>query len=121
MSAPVRFKQVFAALCWSSLPGVISGILAIVVMFLKSPDDFNLANPLVFNPAAFMDQATASKFLYSLGTSLDLFFIWTLVLIAFGLKGAAGKALSMGGALMAVVLPWAVWAVGKASLAGVFG
>jgi len=120
MSAPVRFKQAFAIVCYAGLPGVIFMVLAIAVMFLKSPDDFNLQNPLVFNPGAFLDQATASKFVYSLASALDLFRIWTLVLIGIGLKAAGGKAISMGGAMTAVFLPWAIWILGAAALAGVF-
>jgi hypothetical protein len=120
MSAQLRLKQVFAILCYASLPGVIMAVLAIAVMFMKSPDDFNLQNPLVFNPAAFMDQAASSKFLYSLASSIDLFRLWTLVLIGIGLKAAAGRQLSMGGAMTAVFLPWAIWILGAASLAGIF-
>src|ERR1035441_9099867 len=55
MSAQVRLKQVFAIIAYSSVPGVIMALLAIAVMFMKPPDDFNLQNTLVFNPGAFMD------------------------------------------------------------------
>jgi hypothetical protein len=120
MGATVRFKQVFAVIAWTGILGVISTALVIVVMFLKNPDDFNLQNPLVFNPGALMDPLTSSKFVYSLATSLDLFTIWMLVLIGIGLKAAGGKSLSTGGAMTAVFLPWVVWTLGKAALAGVF-
>jgi hypothetical protein len=120
MSAQVRLKQVFAIICYASLPGVIMAVLAIAVMFMKPPDDFNLQNPLVFNPGAFMDQASTSKFLYSLASAIDLFRLWTLVLIAIGLKAAGGKQLSMGGAMTAVFLPWVIWVLGAASVAGIF-
>ncbi len=120
MSAPVRFKQVLAVVCWSGLIAVISSILTIVVIFLKNPDDFNMQNPLAFNPAAFMDQQTSSKFLYSLASSLDLFSFWGIFLIATGLKAAAGKKLSFGGALFSVLLPWGVYVLGKSALAGAF-
>lgn len=121
MSVPVRFKQVFAVLCYSGLPGIVMALLMIAVMFMKPPEDFNLQNPLVFNPGAFMDPTTTSKFLVSLGTSLDLFRLWTLVLAGIGLKAAGGKQLSMTGAMMAVFLPWAIWTLASASLAGIFG
>ena len=87
MSAQVRLKQLYAILCYASLPGVIMAALSIAVMFMKPPDDFNLQNPLVFNPAAFMDQATTSKFVYSLASAFDLFTIWKLVLIAHRTEG----------------------------------
>jgi Yip1 domain len=120
MSATVSFKQVFAVMSYSAIPGLIYLALAIVVMFLKNPDDFDINNPLAFNPAALMDPATTSKFLYSLAKSLDLFSLWRIFLIAVGLKAAAGKTLSFTGALMAVLIPWAIWVLGSASLAGVF-
>jgi len=47
-----------------------------------------------------------------------LFVFWTIFLIATGLKAAAGKKLTFTGALMAVLLPWAVVVLGKAALAG---
>lgn len=120
-SAGVRFKQVFAVVCYSSLTGMISAILTIVVLYLKNPDEVNVQNALAFNPAAFMDQATASKFLYSLATSLDLFSFWTILLMAIGIKAASGKKLTFASAVFAVVLPWAVYVLGKSALAGVFG
>ena len=70
MSAQVRLKQVFAIICYSSMPGVIMALLAIAVMFMKPPEDFNLQNPLVFNPGAFMDPVATSKFLYSVASAL---------------------------------------------------
>src|SRR5205823_4896844 len=86
MSVPVRFKQVFAVVCYAAMPSLLFTALAIIVMFMKNPDDFNLQNPLVFNPGAFMDPVTSPKFLYSLASSLEVFGIWTLLLIAIGLK-----------------------------------
>lgn len=121
MSVPVKYKQVVAVMCYAGLTGLVSGVLAIVVMFLKNPDDFNLQNPLVFNPGAFMDPTTTSKFLYSLAGSLDLFVFWNIFLIATGLKAAGGKRISFGGALFAVVLPWGLFVLGKSALAGMLG
>jgi hypothetical protein len=120
MGGGMRFKQVFAVVCYSGLPGVISAILTIIVIFLKNPDDFNMQNPLAFNVGAFMDPTTASKFAYSLASSLDLFIFWTILLMATGLKAAAGKKLTFTGALVAVVLPWAVLILGKAAVVGAF-
>jgi hypothetical protein len=120
MSAGVKFKQLFAIVCYAGLTSIVMHVLATVVMFLKSPDEFNLANPLAFNPAAFMDPINTPKFLYTVAMSLDLFTIWVLLLIAAGLKAAAGKRMSFGGALFAVVLPWAVLVLIGATVAGIF-
>lgn len=120
MSAGVKFKQIFAIECYAGLVGIVAKALGIVVMFLKNPEQFNLMNPLAFNPAAFMDPATPHKFLYTVAMSLDLFTIWVILLTAVGLKAAAGKRLSFGGALFAVVLPWAVLVLIGATIAGMF-
>jgi hypothetical protein len=117
MSAPVRFKQIFAILCYASLPSIIQAVLTTVVMFLKKPEDFNLLNPLVFN-LGFIE--TNSKFLHTLASAVDLFTIWTILLVAVGLKAAGGRKLSFAGALIAVVLPWGVIVLIRASIASVF-
>lgn len=120
MSGGLKFKQVFAVVCYSGLPGVLFAVLGVVVMFLKKPEDFNVNNPLMFNAGAFMDPQSTSKFLYSFATSMDLFSFWMIFLIATGLKAAAGKRLSFGGAMTAVVVPWAIYVLCKSALAGAF-
>jgi hypothetical protein len=106
MSAGLRFKQVFALVAWASMPRALVTILTVVVVFLKNPDEFNIRNPLAFNVGAFMDPNGGSKFAYAVATNLDLFTFWVILLLATGLKVAAGKKISFAGALMAVVVPW---------------
>src|SRR5262249_15504301 len=86
MSAPIRFKQTFAIFCYAGLPTIIQTILKAVVLFLKKPEEFNLVNPLAFNPAAFMDFQSANKFVYTIAKSVDVFTIWSILLIAVGLS-----------------------------------
>jgi len=110
MSAGLRFKQVFAIVCFAAMPTVLKFLLSIIVVFLKNPDDFNLMNPLAFNVAAFMDPINSSKFLYTFALAFDVFAIWTIILTAVGLSAAAGrKKLSFGGALFATLTPWIVF------------
>jgi len=121
MSAGLRYKQVFAIVCFAGLPAVLKHLLSIVVVFLKNPDDFNIQNPLAFNFAAFMDPLTSSKFLYVFATAFDAFTIWTMLLTAVGLSVAAGrKRLSFGGALFAVVVPFLVFVTFGATMASMF-
>ena len=119
LGVPILFKQAFAAMSYASaVPRVIFYLLSIAVMFLKNPDDFDVQNPFLSNPGAVLDPQTTPKFLFSLAGSLDLFSIWVILLIAVGLKAAGGKRLSFGGALFAVALPWSVYVLGRAFLAG---
>ena len=67
-----------------------------------------------------MDPMTTSKGLRSLASALDLFTIWKLILVGFGLKAAGGRNLSMGGAMTAVFLPWLLFILCAAGLASLF-
>jgi Yip1 domain len=122
LSAPVRFGQVFAVMTYTGMVGVVQAILMIVVVFLKAnPADFDIQHPLMFNAGALMDPNGPNKFMYTLASWIDIFSFWKIFLIATGLKAAAGKKLSFGGAMFAVLLPWCVMALASAALAGIFG
>jgi len=119
--AALKFNQMFAIVSYAMLTGVISGILAIVVIYLKNPDDFNLLNPLAFNLAAFLEPPPSTgKFLYSLLKSFDLFTFWTIALEAVGISVAAPK-VSFTKALMLVLTPWLIWTLVSSGFAGMFG
>lgn len=117
LGVPMRFAQVFSVMTYASLPRIIYTGLSIVVMFLKNPEDFDIQNSFASNPGAFMDPQTTSKFLYTVASQFDFFSFWVMLLTATGLKAAAGKRMSFGGALFAVVLPWAVYVFIRGGLA----
>ena len=117
LGTPIRFVQAFAAVAYAFLPRVIYAGLSISVMFLKNRDEFDLQNAFASNPGAFMDPQKSSRFLYTVASQLDVFSIWVILLAAVGLKAAGGKRLSFGGALFAVVLPWAVYVLIRGGLA----
>jgi hypothetical protein len=119
--AQLTFKQMFTISAYSMLPGLISSILAIVVLLLKNPEDFNLQNPLAFNLAAFLEPPpNTGRFVYGVAKSFDLFSIWTILLLAVGMSVAARK-ISFSKAVMLVVIPWLVWVLASSGVAGAFG
>ena len=82
--ADVRFGAVFAVLIYAGLPGILRALLSILSLVAgASPDSFTMQNPLGSNLGYYLNPAD-SRFLYSLGSQLDLFMIWTLVLTAIG-------------------------------------
>jgi hypothetical protein len=118
MGTPIRFDQAFSVFAYAWLPHSIYLVLSTVVMLVTPhPEDFDLQNGFFSNPGAFMDPATAPKFLRAVANNLDVFVIWTLLLIATGLRAAGGKRLSFGGALFAVVLPFAVYVLLRGAVA----
>jgi hypothetical protein len=120
MGGSPTFKQMFGISAHAMLPGLISSLLAIVVMFIKSPDEFNLQNPTAFNLGAFMEPPPSSgKFIYSLATSIDLFSFWTILLLAVGISVAVRR-FTFSKALTAVLVPWAVYIIVKSGWTGFF-
>jgi hypothetical protein len=62
-----------------------------------------------------MNHLENPKWLMSLAGSLDLFTIWTIVLMAIGFSVAAKK-LSFSKALITIAIPWLIWVVAMMSL-----
>jgi hypothetical protein len=83
-AAGVPFKTSLAIVIYGSLPGIIGAVLGIVSMFAGvDPAGFNAQNPVATNPAYFMDP-TGNKFLYGMASALDVFILWTIVLMGIG-------------------------------------
>jgi hypothetical protein len=85
-NAEVNFKTLFALVVYSRLPALIMPLLAILSLVAGvSGDAFNLENPAATNPGYFLDPS-ASPVLRTLLTSIDVFSIWTMILVAIGIS-----------------------------------
>ena len=62
---------------------------------------------------------TDSPFLYSLGSTLDVFMIWTLILTGIGLS-VISKKVKLSTAMIVVFGWYAVFALGSAAVAAAF-
>lgn len=103
--ANVNYQTSLGIVSRAFLTSLVSSVLFLVVLFLKAPGTVDLENPLATNPAAFLPEDSA-KWVVSLGKSIDLFSIWTLLLIAIGFAATNPKKLK-GGKSFAIA--FAVW------------
>lgn len=79
-----KFGQMFAVWMYATLPWSIQGILGIITVYVGvDPDSFNLKNFVGTNIGYYLPQ-DISKPLMALGTALDLFTIWALILLTIG-------------------------------------
>jgi len=117
-SAALKFKTTFAIVMYAALPGIIKVILVIVsILAGASTDSFTFQNPAATNIGYFLDPAN-SQFLYSVGTAVDIFMIWTLALTAIGISCVGGVKRSTA---MIVVFGWyIVFTLGGAGLGAAF-
>jgi hypothetical protein len=82
--ANVRFGQSLAIVVYASLPAVLKTLLAILLLWLKVPEDFFIQNSIGTNVGYYLGFHDTPRFLYSVATALDIFTIWVLVLTAIG-------------------------------------
>jgi hypothetical protein len=115
----VDFKTSLAIVSYAWVPWLIHGVLSILILFLKDPSTVDLQNIVASNPGAFLSDE-ASKWLVSLVSSVDIFALWTLVLLAIGYSVTNPKKLSLGMAFILVVIPWIFFIAIKVGLTAAF-
>jgi Yip1 domain len=118
MGAGIGLKRMMAIVAYGFLPLLLQTALSMVVLYLKDPEDFNLQNPLMFNVGAYLSSDTPAA-LRALGSSVDLFSLWIIVLLAIGVS-TAGRRISFGKALAGIAIPWAIF-VGLKTVAAAAG
>jgi hypothetical protein len=92
-----KFSQMFAATYYAWLPGTIKTLLAIVILLVGAdPDSFLISNPVGTNVGYYLNAFETPKWLYSLASSMDIFSIWTYVLMAVGCAAVAKVKRSSG-------------------------
>jgi Yip1 domain len=102
LGTQVPFKRALAITVYGFLPSLIGALMGILGMIAVNPEGFNSRNPIASNPAYFMDP-NAHKSLYVLASALDIFSLWTVVLLGIGF--AVNSKVKRSTAIM-VVLGW---------------
>jgi hypothetical protein len=115
MSAGIGLNRMMGIVAYGFLPMLIQTALSMVVLFLKDPDEFNLQNPLMFNVGAYLSPDSPAA-LRAFASSIDLFSLWIIVLLAIGVSTTARK-MSFGKAFAGIALPWALWVCIKTAAA----
>jgi hypothetical protein len=104
----ITFKQALAVRVYSEVPPVIvSSLLLIVLMYLKSPDEIDPVDPasmLTSNLGPLVDRQE-HLVLGTIANNIDLFQIWSLVLAVIGLTIMPDK-MKRGPAIGIVVVVW---------------
>jgi Yip1 domain len=78
-----KFGQMMAVWFYATLPWSIQGILGIVTTWFVDPDSFNLRNFVGTNIGYYLPP-DLPKAIIALGTALDIFTIWALILLTIG-------------------------------------
>lgn len=113
------FMPLWAVAIYATLAvAIVSSVLFIILVFLKSPEEIDAENPVGSNLAAVLAMAgvTLPRFLKTFLTYVDLFFIWKIVLLAIGFAAVSRK-LKTNTALVYTGVVALLFALGAAALA----
>jgi hypothetical protein len=97
-------------------PGIIAGLLGILVIFLKDPSTVDLNALVASNVGAFLPDESA-KWMKTLLGGIDIFSLWSVLLVAFGFSAVDPKRVSVGKAFGIVLVLFGFWTVVKSCLA----
>ncbi len=104
----ITYGKTLAVVSYSWLVRILEGVLLYVVVQGREPiRPDRIPSVLVTNPAFFLSVDQADSVMYALASSLNLFTLWTLGLVALGLS-VVGR-LSRGGAFGLVGLLFGLW------------
>jgi hypothetical protein len=115
----VSFKQAFAIVTWVFLAvGLVTTPLILAVMSLKGDWNINPQEALQANLGLLLDKSEAAKPLWALLSSIDVFSLWMVFLLAVGFGVASRK--TTGSAIWGVAVPWAIIVLVKVGWAAIF-
>lgn len=122
LAAEVTFPQALAIVFYSLLPRALLALLMSVSLGVASdPNSIDIAgNPMPTNIGFFMDPQ-GNKFIYSLISNLDLFAIWTVVLLGLGFATvSSNKKLTAGTGITTVFVIYGILILIGAALKAAF-
>jgi hypothetical protein len=117
--ARVTFAQAVSIVSYSWVPGIIAGVIGLILLFVKSPDTIDLEHLVASDVGSFLS-GDSPKWLMSLCTSLNVFTFWTIALMGIGFSAASPKKVSIGKGIAIVVVCWALFVLAKVGWVGAF-
>jgi len=116
--AGARFSTSLGITAHAYFPWILYSLLFILILYLKAPGTVDLDNPIATNVGAFLPDSTP-KALMSFAKSIDIFSIWTLLLLSLGFTAVNPKKLK-GKAFGIALAVWAVYVAVKMGGAWIF-
>jgi hypothetical protein len=118
-SGEVPFKQAFSIATWTFFAtSVVTTPLVLAVLHLKGDWNVNPQEAVQANLALLLEKSSAAKPLWALLSSVDLFSLWTIFLLAVGFGVASKK--PTASAIWGVAIPWIVIVLCKVGWAAMF-
>jgi len=113
------FKQALTIVSWCFFAtALVTTPLTLLVLYLKGDWSVNPQDVVQANLGVLLDRSTAAKPLWALLSSIDVFNLWLVFLLAVGFAAASRK--STASALWGVAIPWLLIVLVKVGWAALF-
>ena len=109
------YRQGLGATTHSFLPGVLGALLLVPVILQRQTLDPRGMGELLQSNLGFLVDKSSSAMLHSLLQSIDVFSLWSLVLLTIGLSAAARVSRKAAGGVVFAI--WFIYVLGKAGVA----
>ncbi len=116
--ANANFRVAMGIVSHAFVVSVLGSLLFMLILYLKPPGTVDLDNPVATNLGAFLPESTP-KPLMSLGKSIDVFSLWTLLLISIGFATCNPRKLK-GKSFGIAISIWAIYVAIKMGGAWIF-
>jgi Yip1 domain len=113
------FLTSFSITAHSFMTALVSTPLFLLILFLKPRDTIDIENPVATNVAAFLPGEPA-KWLFTLCKQIDIFTIWSLILLGIGFAAVNPKKMKTGKALGIAFGVWIAFVIVRTGIAWVF-
>jgi hypothetical protein len=118
-SSEATFRQAFAIVTWVFFAvSLVTTPLMLLVLQLKGDWNVNPQEVVQANLGLLLEKSTAAKPLWALFSSIDVFSLWMVFLLAVGFGVASKK--TTGSAIWGVAVPWIVIILCKVGWAAMF-
>jgi len=112
----LKFKTAFSVTAYAYLVNLLGVIIALVMILVADPEQFNTQNPAPTNLGFFFNPRETSKPMLSLLGSLDIFSIWLITLLGIGFSEAVSRKVKPTTISLCFAVAWAIWVLAKMGL-----
>jgi len=127
IQAQTTFKRILSVYSWTACSvSLVSLLVTVAVLMTRDPESMRTMDPKDYgnltatNLGALM--SSGSSALKSIASSIDVFSIWTIVLLSIGFAAIAGsRKITKSKTATIVITVWVIYVLIKAGLSGIFG
>lgn len=116
----IRYGQMLAVWFYGTLPMLFISIITIITLYAgMQSDNFNIKNTVGTNVGYFLQGGGSPQWLVTLLSSVDVFAIWSAILLTIGISIVAG--IKRSSAAIVVFGWWALYVLGQTAIAAITG